>query len=115
MATLTAKYTTLKTLLRNGFDDAEFAESMAQYGYTTRLNYELEVIEIVDDEGEVVDTAHPVYVKHNGVWYYEIYHSVMETNWSLGLDIFSTMFDEIEVDGFPYAHRRAMAAAQKNR
>lgn len=112
MKKLTVRYTTLESLDRYGFDYDGFAAGMAEYEKSVRLNRELEVIEVIDDCGEVVDYGHPIRVRLNGVYFYDVMLDEMNSFWSFDGVTYDTEMDYIEILNVPVYQTRCIKAAQ---
>ncbi len=77
-AMLKATKSTLKTIEKYGFDREALDAEMADYGYTTKIEYGC--IAIVDGNGVSVDYGKPYLVHHNGEKFGNVIFSEMEVN-----------------------------------
>lgn len=114
MTTLIAKYTSIKTAAKYN-DFSGFTELMNGFGYETRINNAMDVIEVIDPENdnEIVDRGHPIAIKFNGETYYEIMSAEMESQFDLDGQWFDTIFDEVEITNYPAHFRKCMRAARR--
>lgn len=84
---------TLETILRYGFDREALDAEMADYGYTTRVEYGC--IAIVDESGVSVDHGKPVLAVLNGKKFGNVFFSEMESVIVCDDEMFFTIEDEM--------------------
>ena len=108
---VTAKYTTKQTAVKYGLLERidDFIEMMADFEKTVKVGPKY--VEIIDNEsGETIDFAHFIIVNGvDGEKYGEILLSEMESVVCAGYEgnreiSASTIFEEIEINGFPYVN-----------
>lgn len=114
MTTLIAKYTSLKTAIKNGIDFDGFTGMMNDFGYETRINNAMDVVEVIDPETkEAVDFGHPIAIKFEGQTYYELMTTEMNSVFNLGGQWFDTIFDEVGTQNYPAHYRKCLRAARR--
>ena len=89
---LKATKSTLKTIEKYGFDRAALDAEMADYGYTTKIEYGC--VAVVDEKGISVDFGKPYLVHHEG----EKFGTVIFSEFEIGTYCHGEYFDVDQID-----------------